>query len=132
MRQAIKAFHRHGINIHGMFIVGADEDTPETIRETVRFSIKNRVDSAQFMMLTPLPGTETFEALEKDNRFLTRKWELYDGTHVVFQPRTMTGEELQEAAYQALLAFYSWKSILKRVSSWISITVISGITEEGL
>ena len=115
MQKAIKAFHRHGIHIHGMFIVGADEDTPETIRETVRFSIKNRVDSAQFMMLTPIPGTETFDGLEKDNRLLTKNWELYDGTHVVFQPRSMTGEELQEAAYQALISFYSRKAILKRL-----------------
>jgi len=115
MRRAIKAFHRHGIHIHGMFMVGADEDTPETIRETIRFSIKNRVDSAQFMMLTPLPGTETFNSLEQENRLLTRNWELYDGSHVVFQPRLMTGEELQKAAYQALISFYSWKAILKRL-----------------
>ncbi len=116
MRQAVKAFHRHGIHIHGMFIVGADEDTPETIRETIRFSLKNRVDSAQFMMLTPLPGTETFDSLEKENRLITKKWELYDGTHVVFRPRLMTEEELQRAAYRALLSFYSWKSILKRLA----------------
>jgi radical SAM superfamily enzyme YgiQ (UPF0313 family) len=115
MRQAIEAFHRHRINIHGMFIVGADEDTPETIRETIRFSIKNRVDSAQFMMLTPLPGTETFEGLEREGRLLTRNWGLYDGSHVVFRPHSMTEEELQKAAYQALLSFYSWRAILKRL-----------------
>lgn len=115
MRRAITAFHRHGIHIHGMFMVGADEDTPETIRETIRFSIKNRVDSAQFMMLTPLPGTETFEVLERENRLLTRKWELFDGSHVVHRPRLMTEEELQKAAYQALLSFYSYKAILKRL-----------------
>ncbi|MBA4392846.1 MAG: B12-binding domain-containing radical SAM protein [Desulfobacca sp.] len=115
MRQAIKALHRQGIHIHGMFIIGADEDTPETIRETIRFSIKNKVDSAQFMMLTPLPGTETFQSLEQDNRLLTRNWELYDGTHVVFQPRSMTAAELQKAAYAALNSFYSWRAILKRL-----------------
>ena len=115
MGRAISAFHRHGIHIHGMFMVGADEDTPETIRETIRFSIKNRVDSAQFMMLTPLPGTETFEALERENRLLTRNWELYDGSHVVYRPRLMTEEELQKAAYQALLSFYSWTAIFKRL-----------------
>jgi len=115
MSRAITAFHRHGIHIHGMFMVGADEDTPETIRETIRFSIKNRVDSAQFMMLTPLPGTETFASLEKENRLLTRNWELYDGSHVVHRPRLMTEEELQKAAYQALLSFYSWRAILKRL-----------------
>jgi hypothetical protein len=98
-----------------MFIIGADEDTPQTIRETIRFSIKNRVDSAQFMMLTPLPGTETFQILEQENRLLTRNWELYDGTHVVFKPRSMTSEELQKAAYQALNSFYSWSAILKRL-----------------
>jgi radical SAM superfamily enzyme YgiQ (UPF0313 family) len=116
MRRAIKAFHRQGIHIHGMFIIGSDEDTPETIRETIRFSIKNRVDSAQFMMLTPLPGTETFQTLEQENRLLTRRWDLYDGTHVVFKPRSMTAEELQKVAYQALSSFYSWRAILKRLA----------------
>jgi radical SAM superfamily enzyme YgiQ (UPF0313 family) len=115
MRRAITAFHRHGIHIHGMFMVGADEDTPETIRESIRFSIKNKIDSAQFMMLTPIPGTETFAALERENRLLTRNWELYDGSHVVYRPRLMTEEELQTAAYQAHLSFYSWKAILKRL-----------------
>jgi hypothetical protein len=66
-------------------------------------------------MLTPLPGTETFAALERENRLLTRNWELYDGTQVVYRPRLMTEEELQKAAYQALLSFYSWKAILKRL-----------------
>ncbi|MEW6186760.1 MAG: radical SAM protein [Thermodesulfobacteriota bacterium] len=115
MERAVKAFHRHGIHIHGMFMVGADEDTPETIRETTRFSIRNRIDSAQFMMLTPLPGTETFETLERENRLLTRNWELFDGSHVVHRPRLMTEAELQKAAYQALISFYSWKSILNRL-----------------
>jgi radical SAM superfamily enzyme YgiQ (UPF0313 family) len=115
MERAIRAFHHFGIHIHGMFMVGADEDTPETIRETTRFSIRNRIDSAQFMMLTPLPGTETFETLEKENRLLTRNWELYDGSHVVHRPRLMTEAELQKAAYQALISFYSWKSILNRL-----------------
>jgi radical SAM superfamily enzyme YgiQ (UPF0313 family) len=115
MRRAIKALQRHGIHIHGMFIIGGDEDTPDTIRQTVRFSIINRVDSAQFMMLTPLPGTETFQTLEQENRLLTRNWDLYDGSHVVFKPRSMTAEELQKTAYQALNSFYSWGAILKRL-----------------
>lgn len=115
MKRAIEAFHGSGIHIHGMFIIGADQDTPETIRETVRFSLANRVDSAQFMMLTPLPGTETFQEMEKENRLLTKNWELYDGSHVVFRPHSMTEEELQGACYQAYLTFYSWGSILKRL-----------------
>jgi len=115
MEKAIQAFHRHGIHIHGMFMVGADEDTEETIRATTRFAVRNRIDSAQFMMLTPLPGTETFETLERENRLLTRRWELYDGSHVVHRPRQMTEVELQQAAYQALNTFYSWPAILKRL-----------------
>lgn len=115
MEKAIQAFHREGIRIHGMFMVGADEDTEETIQATVRFAVRNRIDSAQFMMLTPLPGTETFETLEREDRLLTRRWELYDGSHVVHRPLRMTEAELQQAAYRALDTFYSRRAILRRL-----------------
>ena len=57
IEEAIRLFHERRIRIHDMFVLGADTDTVETIRETARFALRTRIDSIQFMNLTPFPNT---------------------------------------------------------------------------
>ena len=116
-----------------MFVFGSDEDTVQTIRETVDFCLETRIDSVQFLMLTPLPGTPTFKQLEAEGRLLTKEWELYDGHHAVFQPAKMSAEELQEETIKAMKRFYSlryvlqntcltgWESSLYRAIGWLLV-----------
>ena len=111
----IERFHKLGIMVHGMFVFGADEDSLQTIEETLDFALKNRIDTVQFLILTPLPGTKTFFDLEQDGRLLTRDWNLYDAHHVVFQPQQMSPYELQKATIQAFKKFYSIPNILKNL-----------------
>ncbi|CEO88600.1 B12-binding domain-containing radical SAM protein [Syntrophaceticus schinkii] len=111
----IQRFHNLGIMVHGMFVFGADEDSLQTIEETLDFALKNRIDTVQFLILTPLPGTKTFFDLEQEGRLLTRDWNLYDAHHVVFQPRQMSPYELQTATIQAFKKFYSIPNILKNL-----------------
>lgn len=114
MGGAIRAFHRHGIHIHGMFIVGADEDMPGAAEETRRFARRMGIDSVQFMMLTPLPGTETYRELEESGRLITRDWHLYDGSYAVFDPHLMTAWDLQVETHRAYRRFYSWFSVVRK------------------
>ncbi|MDD3852244.1 MAG: radical SAM protein [Syntrophomonadaceae bacterium] len=107
----IQNFHHHRIMVHGMFVFGADDDTLETINETVDFAIKHRIDSVQFLVLTPLPGTRTFDELLESGRLLTRDWNFYDAHHVVFEPRLMSASDLQKAALQGFKKFYSLRNI---------------------
>jgi len=127
---AIQRFHAYGIRVHGMFVFGGDDDTVETIRETVDFALRMRIDTVQFLMLTPLPGTSLFARLEAEGRLLTRDWELYDGHHAVFHPARMTPEHLQEETVKAFQRFYApghimqnffymgWASALYRGLGW--------------
>lgn len=109
----IERFHQYGMRVHGMFVFGSDSDTVETIRSTVDFALAARVDSVQFLTLTPLPGTPLFQQLEAEGRLITREWELYDGHHAVFQPARMTPEELQTETLQAFKRFYAARNIFK-------------------
>ena len=111
----VKRFHSFGIMVHGMFIFGADEDNLLTIDETVNFALRNNIDTVQFALLTPLPGTKTYREFESAGRLLTRDWSLYDGHHVVFQPGQMSPLELQEAAIRAFKKFYSFRNIFKNL-----------------
>jgi len=107
----IKQFHRYGIMVHGMFVFGADEDTPQTIRDTVKFARRNKIDTVQFLVLTPLPGTRTYQELEDDGRLLTHDWSMYDAHHVVFEPALMSAAVLQKETIRAFKKFYSMSSL---------------------
>ena len=107
IRGGLAALHSYGIDTHGMFVFGADTDTRESMKATVDFTIENGISSVQFLALTPLVGTRTFEQLEREGRLFTRNWSLYDGHHVVFRPKQMSPWELQEAVMEAHLRFYN-------------------------
>ncbi|MDW7739127.1 MAG: radical SAM protein [Bacillota bacterium] len=115
IEKAINCFHNHGIRIHGMFVFGGEADTVDTIRQTKDFALQNRIDSIQFMTLTPFPGTAFYDKLEKEGRILTRDWSLYDGHHTVFQPALIPAEELQLESVKALKKFYSFRNIFLNV-----------------
>ena len=58
--------------------------------ETARFAVEAGIDLPRFAIVTPFPGTPLYKRLDREGRILTRNWELYDGQHVVFQPRGMS------------------------------------------
>ena len=88
--RALDTLHKYGIKTHGMFVLGADSDTAETIRETARFARKHDISTLMLNILTPLPGTPLFDELDAKGRIFDRHWDLFDGQHVVFTPRKMT------------------------------------------
>ncbi|MGC8755840.1 MAG: B12-binding domain-containing radical SAM protein [bacterium] len=112
IQRAIDVFHGNGIRIHGMFIFGGDEDDKSIFEETVRFSVRNKIDTVQYMILTPLPGTETYQKLESEGRILHKMWHYYDGLHAVFQPKNMTPFELQQGMLRSFEEFYSYTRLL--------------------
>jgi len=113
-KEAIKIIHDHGISIEGAFIFGFDDDDLGVFEKTVEFADRIGVDAAQFGILTPFPGTAIWEKLTQENRILSADWSKYTIGHVVFRPRKMSPERLQEGADWAWREFYSLRRILKR------------------
>jgi radical SAM superfamily enzyme YgiQ (UPF0313 family) len=117
IERSIERFHEHKIRIHGMFVVGSDEDDVETIDATAEFALKHDIDSIQFMILTPIPGSPDWDTLydKGDKYVINRNWTFYDGHHAVHQPRRMSPWELQTATIGAMEKFYSWRGIAKKL-----------------
>jgi radical SAM superfamily enzyme YgiQ (UPF0313 family) len=115
IKEAVINFHHHGIRVHGMFVFGSEEDHYQVIRDTVKVSRQLDLDSLQYLILTPVPGTKVYADLEKQNRIICRDWSHYDGHHTVFQPRQFTPYELQQETIRAMKKFYSWPSVLQRL-----------------
>lgn len=118
MERGIKEIHDHGIKIHGMFVLGSDQDTVETIEATWRFARKNRIESVQFLILTPLPGTKTYNDLENEGRIKNKDWSLYDAHHAVFEPKLISRYDLQYYTIRAMKKFYSpWYTVADFIGS---------------
>lgn len=115
--EAIKEIKSHGIGVHGSFIFGFDNDTPEVFENTVDFVMKNRLEVANYCKLTPFPGTRLFGDMSAQGRILHTDWEKYDRHNIVFKTKSITTEELHKNARDAYLKTYSIKSILRRMPS---------------
>jgi radical SAM superfamily enzyme YgiQ (UPF0313 family) len=113
--RCIETLHKYGIWIHGMFMLGGDADGPDAAAKTVAFAKKHSIDSVQFLALTPIPGTNLFNRLEREGRVFTRDWALYDGHHVVIEPARMTPLELQLGLIKATREFYSLRRVLREI-----------------
>jgi len=113
---AIDAFHQHGIRVHGMFVLGSDADTKETIDDTFRFAKKMNLDSAQFFALTAVPGPPMTARYEKEGKVIAHgKWHLFDAQHAVVRPKKMTAYELQVGTIQASMDFYSYREAFRHL-----------------
>jgi len=126
--RAVAMLRRQGIKTHGMFVLGGDGDTVQTLRDTVTFALRHHIDSLMLNILTPGPGTQQYAEMEAKDRMLDTRWNLYDGQHVVFKPRQMTPDELQRETLRGYQRFYSLRRLLGylvtlrfgklRVQSW--------------
>ncbi|MCX7943490.1 MAG: B12-binding domain-containing radical SAM protein [Deltaproteobacteria bacterium] len=112
IKRAINVFHKFDIKVHGMFIFGTDEDTPEIFDSTVGFCKDEGIDTVQYLALTPLPGTPVFDEFRRERRLLHEDWQYYDGQHVVFKPKNMTPEELQRGIIDSYKSFYSYLELI--------------------
>ncbi|MCE5253767.1 MAG: B12-binding domain-containing radical SAM protein [Actinomycetia bacterium] len=107
MAGGLEALANRGIKTHGMFAFGGDSDTSDSLYRTADFALDHGLNSVQFLVLTPLPGTRQTAQFEAEGRIFTKNWSLYDGFHVVHWPKRMTPYELQDVVLQAHKRFYT-------------------------
>jgi len=115
--KAIANLHRFGLRTYGTFVFGYDEDTAESIRETVRFARDQALFIAAFNHITPFPGTPLYTRLAAEGRLLHDAWWIdprYRYNQVPFRPKRMAPQELARLCLEARREFYSWGSIAAR------------------
>jgi len=107
IERAIAVLKEHGIWPFGMFMVGADADTPASVHAIARFSLRKGITTLMLNILTPLPGTRLYDEMAAAGRIIDHDWRHYDAQHVVFAPRRMSPRQLQRATLRAYRRFYS-------------------------
>jgi radical SAM superfamily enzyme YgiQ (UPF0313 family) len=121
----LQAFRKHGIHILGSFIFGLATDKADTFDATAELAQRAGVSFAQFVMLTPFPGTLDFAKWEKeagsevpqiDGVPLTRYWLVPpDKRPKVYLPHpTMSADEIRRGTQHTWDQFYSLPVIWQR------------------
>jgi radical SAM superfamily enzyme YgiQ (UPF0313 family) len=110
IRSRIQRYHDHGIKVEATVILGTDDHDVDSIKKLVDFLLEIDLDLAEFTILTPFAFSPIRAKLEKEGRILSHRFEEYTCDRVVFQPRKMTPDQLQEMFYYAWDTFYASES----------------------
>ncbi|HDH49953.1 MAG TPA: radical SAM protein, partial [Nitrospirae bacterium] len=116
-RRAVKAAKEAGLTVCTPFLFGIPGETFEEGLRTIEFACELDPDIANFHAITPFPGTELYDDLDK---YGTMSQDLTDFTYqgAAFVPHTMTREQIAELRQTAFKRFYSRPGyLLKRVLS---------------
>jgi len=106
IRERIRRYHDHGIGVEGTILLGLDHHTEDYILKLIDFLLEVELDIAEFTILTPFPHTQAFDDFHREGRILSFDWNDYTCDRVVFQPRHLSPERLQELYYHAWESFY--------------------------
>jgi radical SAM superfamily enzyme YgiQ (UPF0313 family) len=125
LTEQLRTFRRHGVHVLGSFIFGLPSDRPETFAATAAAAISAECTFAQFVMLSPYPGTVDFKRWEQTLGSnpptvggipLTRRWLIPQALRpkLYWDHPTMSGEEIRSRTQGVWDSFYSWRPIWKR------------------
>jgi radical SAM superfamily enzyme YgiQ (UPF0313 family) len=123
--QRLQKFREHRVYVLGSFIFGLPTDREDTFDATLRLAQRSGLAFAQFLMLTPFPGTTDFERWEKAQGErvqkiagfpLTRYWLIPPEIRPkMFMPHpTMSSEEMRKRTLSVWSRFYSFGAIWER------------------
>ncbi len=108
--EAIRMTREAGIKTVGYFIIGLPNETPETIRQTINFAKKLKLDYAQFSIATPYPGTKLYEQYKMDKGAVPWDNFVYAGTSgrvsPVFESKELSRGDIERWVSKAYKEFY--------------------------
>jgi len=106
--------HTRGIMINASMVFGLDGDGPEVFTNTLKWLVRNKIETLTAHILTPYPGTRLYRQMEADGRIIDHDLAHYNTAHVVYEPTHIKKEALYRGYLRIYRQFYSIKNILRR------------------
>jgi radical SAM superfamily enzyme YgiQ (UPF0313 family) len=125
LAKRLRTFKEHGVHVLGSFIFGLPTDRQDTFAATAALAKEANLTFAQFVMMTPFPGTVDFDRWEKsmngnvphvNGTPITRYWLIPAAMRPkMFSPHeTMSTDEIRERTQGVWDTFYSMGEIWQR------------------
>ncbi len=121
----LRVFRDHGVYILGSFIFGLPSDRPHTFEATAKLAQASGLTFAQFVLLTPFPGTLDFEkwaarpesqAVTVDGIPITTHWLIPQAKRPkLYAPHpVMSMDDIRARTQEVWDQFYGWRYIWQR------------------
>lgn len=96
-----------GFETWAFFMIGLENETVRTIKQTIRFALRTNPDIAKFHILKPYPGTEVYEHLRSKNYILTEDYDQF-GIHTppIHRLESLSPDDMLEWQKKAYRIFY--------------------------
>jgi radical SAM superfamily enzyme YgiQ (UPF0313 family) len=127
----LREFRKQGVHVLGSFIFGLPSDREATFDATLVLAKAADITFAQFVLLTPFPGTVDFERWVKEQGEVptvegvpvTQHWLIPEHRKPkIFSPHpTMTAEQIRTKTQRVWDEFYSWSAVWDRSSVVTSV-----------
>jgi radical SAM superfamily enzyme YgiQ (UPF0313 family) len=125
LAERLRSFREHGVHVLGSFIFGLPSDRADTFEATAALAERAEIAFAQFVMLTPFPGTVDFDKWERsfgdrtpevDGVPITRHWLIpVHRRPKYFMPHpSMAPDEIRSRTQAVWDHFYSTRRIWAR------------------
>ena len=113
-RTAVSAIQSRRIGVVGSFVLGLEDDTPETFERLYTFILDTCLYGTNITVSTPFPGTDMYRAMIESGVPLPTDWSLYDGFTLLHPLRHMTADRFQ-SNYRELLARLNSPERIRRI-----------------
>lgn len=111
----IQTLRNAGINVATEMMLGLPDDTEESIRETARFIIENKVEAPKFYILCPVPGTPFYEEVKDSEDLVNHDIYTYSPNKATMNTENLSACEIDRLYWELYNEVYSVKNICKRV-----------------
>jgi anaerobic magnesium-protoporphyrin IX monomethyl ester cyclase len=107
-KRAIQLLRQNGIVAEAQFIMGLENETPETIEETYNMALDWKADMVNWNMFTPWPFSELFQDL--GDRVEVRDYSQYNFVTPIMKPDAMEREDVLKGVLRNYARFYLRKT----------------------
>ena len=132
-QKLIARIRQSGIVLIGAFVLGSDDEDISIFQSTLDFIVSSRIDVLQITKLTPLPGTQLWNNILKEDRLLSqdfpKAWQDYRLTKMVYKPAKMTVEDVYEGFTYLRRKYYGfWITLNRTISTlWASKNLLTTV-----
>jgi anaerobic magnesium-protoporphyrin IX monomethyl ester cyclase len=118
MSRTIRAIHRAGIRVKGLFMIGLPGETEQSFRRTMQYVFSLPIDDLNVAKFTPFPGSPLYENIHALGRF-EENWEKMDCMNTVFVPHGLTAPKLESLFLEFYQRYYTRPRTLVGLASML-------------
>jgi len=118
--QAVKNIQDLGMFVIGSFIVGTDQDTPDTFKQIADYVQDSKQSWLMVNIMNSPPGTKFLRMMEDEGRNVVYSYDDLDGAHATVIHPTMSREEVEDGFRWLYREVYDWDNMRERFTYTLS------------